>query len=128
MSNSADGATPAIADRRAMTYLLTSIVPADRETFKKIVERVEPHARGLIARYTGMNERGIAITTVWESKAHSDRFTTEHLIPAVREIAGEGSGDGGGEGEGSGDGGGDGSGGPMIDFETFDEYHGTTSP
>lgn len=48
---------------------------------------------------------------MWESKAHSDRFTTEHLLPAIREIAGEGDRNG-----------------LMIDFETFDEYHGTTSP
>ena len=36
-----------------------------------------------------MNEAGLAITTVWESKAHSDRFATEHLVPAIRDIAGD---------------------------------------
>ena len=72
-----------------MTYILTTNGTAgDREAFLKIVDRVHEHADGLIARFAGVNERGLAITAIWESKAQSDRFAAEHLFPAVREIVG----------------------------------------
>jgi len=86
-----------------MTYVMTTNGQGDPENYRKISERVSEHADGLIARYAGMNENGLAITTVWESKVHSDRFTAEHLMPAVRDIVGEPNG-----------------GGTMIGFEAFD--------
>jgi hypothetical protein len=88
-----------------MTYVMTTNTPhGEPDTYRKIVERVSSHADGLIARYAGMSEAGLAITTVWQSKAHSDRFTAEHLLPALREINGA---PGGGPGT-------------TIDFEAFD--------
>lgn len=89
-----------------MTYLITTNTPGDAETYQKIVERVEPHAVGLIARYAGMNDQGLAITAVWESRAHSDRFTAEHLIPALRDRVVDDPGPG-----------------TMVDFDAFDEFH-----
>jgi hypothetical protein len=90
-----------------MTYLMTTNSPGDAKTFLKVTERVERHAQGLLALYAGINERGLAITSVWESKAHSDRFTVEHLIPAIRELVGEGAGVG-----------------ITVDFECFHEHTG----
>ena len=90
-----------------MTYLITMNSSGDAEIFDKISERVQRHAHGLVALYAGVNDRGLAITSVWESKAHSDRFTVEHLIPAVRELVGENNG-----------------GGITIDFECFHEHQG----
>jgi len=72
-----------------MTYLMTSNAPGDIETFRAICERVESHAAGLIARYAGCNDTGLAITTIWESKAACDRFTAEHLQPALVAILGD---------------------------------------
>jgi hypothetical protein len=43
---------------------------------------------GMIARYVGECDGGLAITVVWSSKAHADRFETEHLIPTVQRVMG----------------------------------------
>lgn len=72
-----------------MTYLMTSNTPGDIGTFRAICAIVDSHATGLIARYAGENEIGLAITTVWESKAACDRFTVEHLQPALASVAGD---------------------------------------
>ena len=90
-----------------MTYLITTEHQGDPETYKKICERVDEHTDGLIARYAGMTERGLAVTVVWESKAHSDRFAAEHLLPALRDIAGVAADPGH----------------PLVvDFEAFDTF------
>ena len=103
MSNRADGGRPDLTDAEPMTYVMTINNQADPETYRKVAERVSKHADGLIARYAGMNEQGLAITTVWESKVHSDRFAAEHLLPAIRDLVGEPNGNA-----------------TMIDFEAFD--------
>jgi hypothetical protein len=78
-----------------MTYVMTTHNDqADPETYLKVTERVAGHADGLIARYAGTTEKGLAVTTVWQSKAHSDRFVAEHLMPAIRDIVGEPTGNG----------------------------------
>jgi hypothetical protein len=71
-----------------MTYLMTTNHDGDPETYRKVCERVDGHTDGMIARYAGMNDRGLAVTVVWESKAHSDRFAAEHLFPALQDIVG----------------------------------------
>src|SRR5688572_19591333 len=71
-----------------MTYLITTNHDGDPETYRKICERIDGHTDGIIARYAGMNDRGLAVTVVWDSKAHSDRFAAEQLVPALRDIAG----------------------------------------
>jgi hypothetical protein len=89
-----------------MTYLITTNHAGDPETYRKICELVDGHTDGLVARYAGMNDRGLAVTAVWESKAHSDRFAAEHLVPALHSIVGPGDH------------------GPsvVVDFETFEAY------
>ena len=90
MSNPADGPGAAMPDGGVMTYVLvTNSTTGDPETFQAISDRVEEHADGLVARYAGINERGLAITSVWESKAHADRFTVDHLLPAIDDIVAE---------------------------------------
>jgi hypothetical protein len=103
MSNPADGGEAGVTDAEAMTYVMTINNQGDADTYRKIVDRVSHHADGLIARYAGMNDNGLAVTTVWESKAHSDRFAAEQLLPAVRDIVGEPNGNA-----------------TVIDFEAFD--------
>ncbi|MGH9265087.1 MAG: hypothetical protein ACRD1D_10395, partial [Acidimicrobiales bacterium] len=41
---------------------------------------------GLLARYAGATGESVVITAVWASKAHSDRFTTEMLRPAIQAV------------------------------------------
>jgi hypothetical protein len=102
-----------IVDGGRMTYVQTINGNGDQEGYLKVVERVQAHADGLIARYAGMNDRGLAITSVWESKVHADRFTVDHLMPAIRDIIGDALDDG-----------------PpatMIDYSTFEEFHAPAS-
>ena len=97
-----------ITHRWLMTYVQTINGNGDAEGYLQIVERVHAHADGLIARYAGMNDRGLAITSVWESKVHADRFTVDHLMPAIREVIGDAMDEG-----------------PpatMIDYSTFEEF------
>jgi hypothetical protein len=98
---------PPLPDGVGMTYVLTTNFGGDVATYRMITERVEPFAEGLVARYAGTNERGLAVTTVWQSKAHADRFTAEHLMPAVHEVAGPAAGRPDGV---------------FVDFEAFDEF------
>ena len=106
MSNPADGRHLAMADGVGMTYVMTTTTEhGDLETFRKVNARCQGQADGLVALYAGTTDRGLAITAVWESKAQSDRFTTEHLEPAIREIVGDTGGGGG----------------LFVDFEVVDE-------
>ena len=99
-----------------MTYLMTSNHDGDLATFRRIAEQLDAQTAGLVARYAGENEHGLAITSVWESKAACDRFTAEHLVPALKAVLGD----------------------PLppsrvsvfVGFEAVDEYHpvGASSP
>lgn len=91
-----------------MTYVQTINGNGDPEGYLKIVERVHAHADGLIARYAGMNDRGLAITSIWVSKVHADRFTADHLMPALRDVFGDSMNEG-----------------PpatLVDYTTFEEF------
>lgn len=93
-----------------MTYITsTSNISSDRESFSALDDRIQPHARGLIARYAGMNEQGLVVTAVWESKADADRFVAEHLAPTAREMFGDAPPTG-----------------ITVEFEAFDEFTGTS--
>ena len=106
-------ATVQIADRVRMTYVQTINGNGNPEEYLKIVERVEGNADGLLARYAGMNDRGLAITSIWASKVHCDRFTVDHLMPALREIVGAAMDDGPPS--------------TVIDYTTFEEFVATPS-
>jgi hypothetical protein len=41
-----------------------------------------PPGDGLVSEAAGENDNGLHVITVWDSKAHHDRFVTERLIPA----------------------------------------------
>ena len=92
-----------------MTYLMTTNTTGDLATFRAICERVDPHTTGLVARYAGVNEHGLAITSIWETKAACDRFTTEQLFPAFQAVLGEVSAPDDGS--------------VFVSFETVDELH-----
>jgi heme-degrading monooxygenase HmoA len=39
---------------------------------------------GLLALAAGSDEDGLHVVTVWESKAHQDRWAAEQLLPAFQ--------------------------------------------
>lgn len=72
-----------------MTYLMTANTPGDLDTFRAVCDLIDAHAVGLVARYAGENENGLAITSIWETKAACDRFTVEHLHPTLASLVGD---------------------------------------
>ena len=41
---------------------------------------------GLLALAAGADENGLHVVTVWQSKAHKDRFEAEQLFPAFQAL------------------------------------------
>ena len=41
---------------------------------------------GLLAWAVGTDEDGLNVVTVWESKAHQERWAAEQLLPAFQEL------------------------------------------
>jgi hypothetical protein len=41
---------------------------------------------GLLALAAGSDENGLHVVTVWESKAHQERWTAEQLFPAFQAL------------------------------------------
>jgi hypothetical protein len=73
-----------------MTYLTNSLLPDGTLDGYHAITDALPDSRpaGMIARYVGMSDAGLAITVVWASKADADRFETEQLGPTVRRVMG----------------------------------------
>ena len=71
-----------------MSY--ASITVAERLTmadYQAIDEQLgEPRAVGLVTEVAGYNDTGLHVITLWESKADHERFVTERLIPAFRQM------------------------------------------
>jgi hypothetical protein len=53
------------------------------EQFDQVMENIGNEPEGLEARYVGSSEDGLRVVTLWESKAHADRFFAERLGPAL---------------------------------------------
>lgn len=89
MSGSADVRGHQSAHAAGMTYVLTvKNQEATIEEYQKVVDTLAvDRPDGLLARYAGQDD-GLVIVSVWESKAHSDRFASEHLMPALEAVRG----------------------------------------
>ena len=87
-----------------MTYIISTNGKGDEATFRKVGDLVGDRPDGLIALYAGASGDGLSITAIWETKAQSDRFAAEKLMPALAQV-------------------GVAAGAPttMIEFETFSE-------
>jgi len=73
-----------------MTYTLSTQTGGTIDDFRRVEAILGPEVpAGLIARYVGTDDVGLCITTVWGSKADSDRFSAERLFPALREAFGD---------------------------------------
>jgi hypothetical protein len=79
-----------------MTYLTNSLIPdGTLDGYHAInAALADDQPAGMVARYVGMSEAGLAITVVWASKADADRFETEQLLPVIRRVMGPPSPDG----------------------------------
>lgn len=44
---------------------------------------------GLLLGIRGMGERGLTVVTLWRSKQDSDRFSADHLGPALAQVFGD---------------------------------------
>ena len=70
-----------------MAYLLSHFWPgATKDEYMATIEVVHPPGglpEGQIYHAAASADDGILIAAVWESKAHSDRFVGETLIPSM---------------------------------------------
>ena len=90
MSEMADARLRPIGDGSDMTYVqIIQNTEADMAKFRDVEAALDvKEPDGLLARYVG-EDGGLAIVTVWDSKAHSDRFFAEHLGSALRAVIGD---------------------------------------
>ena len=57
------------------------------EQFDEVVAHVGDRPDGMLARYAGPTEDGsLRVVSLWESKAHADRFMSERLGPALAAV------------------------------------------
>src|ERR671932_2951175 len=76
--------------RTAMQWMTIATPPLESvEQFDTVLAGQTAEPDGLEARYVGTTENGeLRIVTVWESKAHADRFFTQTLGPALAKALG----------------------------------------
>ena len=67
-----------------MTYASITVAEAlTIEDYRAIDAQLGPdRAEGLISEAAGCTAGGLHVITVWESKAHHERFIAERLVPA----------------------------------------------
>ena len=58
------------------------------EQFDAVMRHVGDEPEGLEARYVGTTDGQVRVVTLWESKAHADRFFSERLGPALAKALG----------------------------------------
>jgi hypothetical protein len=58
------------------------------EQFDQVMGQLGTEPEGLEARYVGTTGDSLRVVTLWESKAHADRFFTERLGPALAKVLG----------------------------------------
>lgn len=71
-----------------MSYAMVSQSPGVGVEWHHALQRElgdEP-VDGHIATYAGTGPDGMCVISVWESKAHADRFAAEQLFPTLRRL------------------------------------------
>lgn len=61
---------------------------ASLEQFDRVMDNIGAEPEGLEARYVGSSADGLRVVTLWESKAHADRFFADRLGPALAKALG----------------------------------------
>jgi len=68
---------------------MTTQTPSTPEQFEAVDAAIGDQVpTGLLARYLGVTEAGVAVTALWASKADADRFFVERLRPAIQQVHG----------------------------------------
>jgi hypothetical protein len=74
-----------------MSYATLMEFDGDLDTHIRISEVVgDAPIKGLILHAAGPSERGVHSLDVWESKEDSERFYTERMVPALKQLGLEG--------------------------------------
>ncbi|MDQ4097660.1 MAG: hypothetical protein M3144_07320 [Actinomycetota bacterium] len=73
-----------------MSWITVATPPFEEiEKFDAVVSQANGAPEGMQARYVGPTDSGqLRIVTLWESKAHADRFFTQTLGPALAKVLG----------------------------------------
>lgn len=72
-----------------MQWIAVATPPfASIDQFDQVMKHIGPEPEGLEARYVGSSQEGLRVVTLWESKAHADRFFSERLGPALAKALG----------------------------------------
>ncbi|MBA3249365.1 MAG: hypothetical protein H0T66_03435 [Geodermatophilaceae bacterium] len=58
------------------------------EQFDKVTALVDTEPHGMTARYVGTSNGKLRVVTLWESRAHADRFFAETLGPVLARALG----------------------------------------
>src|SRR5215212_7818792 len=76
-------------EEEAMWITVATPPFTDIERFDEVVAHIGQDPDGMLARYAGATEDGsLRVVSLWESKAHADRFATERLGPALAAVLG----------------------------------------
>jgi hypothetical protein len=72
-----------------MQWITVATTPFDSiEQFDAMLAEVGSNPDGLEARYVGTADDRLRVVSLWESKAHADRFFTETLPPVLAKVLG----------------------------------------
>jgi hypothetical protein len=72
-----------------MQWITVATPPFDSiDVFDAVQAKMDGNPDGLEARYVGTADGRLRIVSLWESKAHADRFLTETLPPILTEVLG----------------------------------------
>lgn len=72
-----------------MTYIYITAAPAMTiEGFRAVAAKHDAprDIEGLLAWTAGTDANGLHVVTMWESKAHADRFEAQQLFPAFQAV------------------------------------------
>lgn len=73
-----------------MAYATITETQGTLETFAQVNAYLpSTPPEGLLLGIRGMSERGLTVVTVWRSREDADRYDTDHLGPAVAQVAGD---------------------------------------
>ncbi len=72
-----------------MTYIhIAQVKGLSVDDFRQVNEKMIAPADtdGLLVIAAGSDHNGLVVTSVWQSKAHKDRYEAEHLLPTFQSL------------------------------------------